>query len=335
METKFVVPFKSPLKVYRSREKSLFGVFDGARKFDNGMFAVLKDGVVTLYKNKSGCEPQVVFSDLEDVFVALNGYILLKKKGSDEWQLYDAHVELYATGEKAAVFQDGWYCFAFLKQKGSSQWLFWNLYKDCFLPSTKMLEADEIDVRYDKFGPYRSRLMFIVTLDGKTTLQRMDTLHMKSTVELSAPYYHCLPNGGIVVAENPVCVQEGRNVVKVMPDRGVLELYSVDFKFKCCADGLAMVGKSVLLRYYDEQWALFVGDNLLKKDIIHLQMNAGVMAYAIGLKGQTFDGKPVKVWERYDETVVFEYGDERFFIVDGGISPVVVRADGMDDVFII
>lgn len=336
METKFVVPFKAPQKVYRRREKSLFGVFDGARKFSYyGMFAVLKDGVVTLYQDKSNAEPKVVFSDLEDVFVTLNGYILLKKKGADEWRLYDSHMELYAMGEKAAVFQEDGYCLVFLKQKECSQWFFWNLYKDCFLPNTKILVADELDVRYDKFGPYSSRLMFIVTLDGKTSLQRMDTLYMKPTEILSSPCGYYLPNGYIVIADQPFSISEGVRSQLIMPSNGVLELYSADFKFKCCADGLAMVGKSVLFRYCDGQWTLFVGNNLLKNGIVDVQLYAGVAAYYHAIKARTLDGKPVKVWARQDEKIVFECGEERFFIIDDSISPVVVQADGMDDVFII
>ncbi len=335
METKFVMPFQFPRKVYRRQAKSLLGVFDGARKFDNGLFAVLKDGVVTLYRDVSYGKERVIFSDLEDVFVASNGYILLKKKDVDEWQLYDSHLKIYAMGERVAVFQDDSYCLVFLKQKDKPQWFFYNLCKNSFLPSRKVLDADEFDVRHDKFCPLDSRLMFIVTLDGKTILQWMNMLYLKPTKILSAPYHYCLPDGCIAVAEKPFYIHEGYRVVKVMPSEGVLEIYSADFKFKYCANGLAIVGKGVILRYYDEQWSLFVGNDLIKGGIVDVQMYAGVMAYHIGVVGKTLDGKTVKVLCYKDDKVIFEYGDERFFIFLDDALAVVVQADGMDDVFVI
>lgn len=337
METKFVVPFQSPQKVYRIRGKSFFGVFDGARKFDNGMFAVLKDGVVTLYGDAPSGRSYEVWADLEDVFVAPSGWMLLKKRNSDEWQLYDRSKKgPYATGEKAAVFQEDWYCLVFLKQKGDSQWYFWNLYGKYFLPDTKILEADKFDVRYDKFGPYSSRLMFIVTLDGKKTLQRMDTLRVKPTEILSAPYYYCLPNGLIAIDDNtPLKISEGRFSALVLPEKKC-KLYSAFFKFQELVCGVAVVGQAVLLRRDDGSWALFAGDELVKEGIVDVEMYYGVMSYAIGIQGKTPGGKNVDVFVRIlDGKVVFNYGNERFFIFSGNRSPVVVQADGMNDVFII
>lgn len=339
MDTKFVIPFQSPQKVYHCQSKSLLGVFDGARKFDSGMFAVLKDGVVTLYGELPEGETQVVYSDLEDVFVAPNGYILLKKKNSDEWQLSSLFMrrKSFITGEKAAVFQNAQYCFVFLKQKGKPQWFFCSMNKGAFSPTIREVEADEVEVRYDRLSLYHYRLMFILTLGGKTTLQLVDSVFLTTRDELSAPYYYCLPNGLIAIDDNtPLKISEGRFSALVLPEKEC-KLYSAFFNFQELVCGVAVVGQAVLLRRDDGSWALFAGDELVKEGIVDVEMYYGVMSYAIGIQGKTPDGKNVEVFVRIldGSKVVFNYGNERFLIFSGKDSPVAVQTDEMNDVFVI
>lgn len=336
METRFVKAFASPQMVVKCQPQQVIGVFDGARKFDNGTYAVLKDGVVTLYRTVYYSQDEVILSDLEDIFVTPNGYILLKRKDEDDWQLWDRNKEILATGEKACVFQEGHWCLVFLKQKGKSEWIFFDVNKNSILPLMKKIEADELDVRYDNFSAISGRLMFIVTLNGKTILHKMDTLYLKPAKSLEVPFYACLPDGKIVVADALPGAFGGRRVIQIMPQKGgVLSVYSKDFDFCYCTDGIAMVGTSAVLRLCDSKWSLFVGKKLVKDGILDLEMYAGVMAYAVAAVGRTADGKPVKISSYAPGKVVLNYGDERFFIFDDVVNPVVVQANDTEDVFLI
>ncbi len=336
METKFVPTFASPRAVYKHCACHFIGVFEGARKFDNGKFALLKDGEVTLYRNIAYAPEKVVFSGLEDVFVAPNGYILLKRKGEGEWQLLDNNQKVLALGEKVGVFQKESLCLVFLKQQGKAEWVFYDVNKNNFMPSERTIVADEIDVRYDCFSSTSSRLLFIIKLGGKTKLLRVTTLFFELAEELEVPNYYLLPNGDVVVSQNPFQIYEGYNSVKILPAEGeVLTVYSEKLAFDYCTDGIAFVGKVAVFRRLASKWNLFVGKKLVKDGIADLYPYVGVMAYPIGLEGQTSDGTSLTALVHGTDKVVVECGKERFFIFSDEVMPVVISANDVDDVFLV
>lgn len=80
MEPKFVTGFLTPRVVVRGENQESYGVCFGARRFDDGSFALLGENGVTLY-DRSGHKAD---DFLDDVFVFKNGFVLKKKaKGTE------------------------------------------------------------------------------------------------------------------------------------------------------------------------------------------------------------------------------------------------------------
>ena len=335
METNFVIPSLMPCVVMKKQTRRKIGVYDGARVFDNNYYALLKNGVVTLYDYID----RQLFADsvLEDVWVAPNGYRLIKKKGANEWELYDELGQKTATGERVAVFnQDGW-ALVFLKQRGKAQWHFYNVDKNSYLPSVKSVDADEVEVRYDVFAPYSSRLMFILTSGGKTALQFINLLSLKPYREIrNAAYYEFLPDGSIAVADKPLTRCEGLGFARVVPEEGgLMTVYSADHKRYFDSRGIVMFSSGVFLRYDGSCWRTYLADrSQFGKEVYGIELYAGLMSYHIGVSGKTADGKPVKMttYSEKDKKVLLEYVDKWLFIVGGKI---LVDAETGQDVFLI
>ena len=76
MEPKFVTGFLTPRVVVRGENQESYGVCFGARRFDDGSFALLGENGVTLYDH-SGHKAD---DFLDDVFVFKNGFVLKKKR---------------------------------------------------------------------------------------------------------------------------------------------------------------------------------------------------------------------------------------------------------------
>lgn len=76
MEPKFVTGFLTPRVVVRGENQESYGVCFGARRFDDGSFALLGENGVTLY-DRSGHKAD---DFLDDVFVFKNGFVLKKSE---------------------------------------------------------------------------------------------------------------------------------------------------------------------------------------------------------------------------------------------------------------
>lgn len=333
METKFVKPFSSPQLVIRKRTLEELGVYDGVRVFENGYYATLKDGEVKLYDywNRQLYQDSV----LEDAWVAPNGYRLIKRKGEEMWMLYSSNGnKFFASGEQAVVFNQGCYALVFLKQKGKAEWLFYDVCKNSVLPSVRKVIADEIEVRYDITAFGTTRLMFILTSGGKATLQPINPLYLKPSWQIpNVAFYEFLPDGSIVTSERALTREEGRDVVKVMPQACVtMQIYSADLKSCYSADGIVMFSSGMFFRCHGAEWFAFAGKYLIARGIYDLKLYAGVMAYNIGVEGTTSGIKPVKARECAMGKVLLEYGSERYFIFGG---TMVARANGASDVFLV
>lgn len=332
METKFVKPFSSPQMVIRRRTLEKLGVYDGARVFNNGYYALLKDGVVMLYNYR--CQQLFEDWELEDAWVAPNGYRLIKRKGEEMWMLYSSSGnKFYASGEKAAVFNQGCYTLVFLKQKGKAEWLFYDVNKNSILPKEQSVKTEEIEVRYDTTALGADRLMFILTSGGKAILQRINALFMEPVCQIpNVAFYEFLPDGSIVTSVQPMMREEGKDVVKVMPQAcASVQLYSPDLKSCCQADGVVMFSSGMFFRCHGIEWFAFAGRYLVARGIYDLRLYAGVKPYNIGVEGGT-SGKPVRAYKCTAEKVMLEYADKRYFIFNG---TVVIHADLSQDVFLI
>lgn len=326
METKFVKPSLYPVTVVKRTNKLVVGVFDGVRRFDNGSTALLKNGVVSVYSSVF----QKRFDGLEDVFVAPNGYTLLKRKGADVWQLVRLYEEVIAEGEQVNVFQKGNFCLVFLKQRGKAEWLFYNVGEHSFLPSARTVVADTISVHLNDF-----QLVFILKLGGKTIIQKINTLYLKPEMQIDdAPFYVFLPDGSVAVsAQSLSCPETLSDICQVMPAEGEkMTVYSADFKKKLQADGLMICPSGAFFAKFGESWTFFVHWTQVKGEIYHLTLRSFVSSIGTDIQGKTADGKDVYVDFCSPNKIFLDYAGERFFIFD---ERIIINANDVNDVFLV
>lgn len=329
METKFVCPFSARTEVIRRCDGRVIGVFDGVKKFESGYYALLKNGVVSLYSYNN----QLVFDKLEDVWVAPNNYILLKKKGEDMWQLYSSSRGVVAQGERIKVYvQDGWR-LVFLKQKDVKTWHYFDVGEHSYLPSAKILEADDVEVFYQKTGATFNRLLFILSADGKKAIQAIDSISLKAKITISdVCEYLLLDNGDIAVFKGVFRRRAVKLFTEIFPTQGeLIDLYDQSFRLWIQAKAvITLSSELVFVCKSNGEWLLFAGDRLLKQGIAELKISLewdGVV-----LLGKTFDGKQVRVSMASPDEVLLWVGDEFSYIIDGRFE---VKPKGASDVFFI
>lgn len=325
-------PFFLPRRVVNKQTGDSFGVFDGARVFGHKYYALLKDGVVKLYDHRN----RQLYEDceLEDVWVAPNGYRLIKRKASECWELWNL-VGDCVEGERAAVFQQENICLVFLKLKEASRWCFYNVNKSSMMPSARYIDTEDVDVRYEKLASGCNRLMFILTSGGKVTLQRINMLFLKPEDEIrNVAYHEFLPDGSIVVADDLLTRTEARCSVQVMPSSGCkMTVYTPDLKSQFCSDGIVMFQSGVFLQLDDSHWRVYDATcRPIGSKIYDVKIYFGLMSYDIGIQGRTADGLLVKIVARSAKEIFLEYADKRIYIIDG---KMIVYANATEDVFLI
>lgn len=324
METRFVKPFSAPQLVVRRQTGAHLGVYDGARVFENGYYATLKNGEVQLFDNYG----QQLYKDsvLEDVWIAPNGYRLIKRKDAELWELFRSNGKCCGVGERAAVFCHERLSLIFLKQKDVSVWRFYNVEKSSVQALERMVNADDVDVRFE------NQLLFILTLGGKHIMQYINLLYMKPEHEIgNVPYYELLPDGSVVVSKYPIQRYDGRFCVQIMPHVCAdMQIYSPDLKSHFGVDGLVMFSSGLSLRKHGAEWRAFIGRRLIKRDIYDLQLRLVPDSSVVWIEGINAEGKRVRMVADAPGKVLMEYGRERYFIFD---NFVVACAEGTGDVF--
>ena len=118
MEPKFVTGFLTPRVVVRGESQESYGVCFGARRFDDGSFALLGENGVTLYDH-SGHKAD---DFLDDVFVFKNGFVLKKKRKGQNWTFETPQGTVIATADKAEIAGSSWLA---LRVQGQE----WNVYQ--------------------------------------------------------------------------------------------------------------------------------------------------------------------------------------------------------------
>ena len=76
MEPKFVTGFLTPRVVVRGESQESYGVCFGARRFDDGSFALLGENGVTLYDHTGNKEDDF----LDEDFVFKNEFVVINKR---------------------------------------------------------------------------------------------------------------------------------------------------------------------------------------------------------------------------------------------------------------
>ncbi len=324
METRFVKPFAAPQMVVRQQTGESLGVFDGARAFGTGYYALLKDGIVKLYDYRK----QQIYGDLEDAWVTPNGYHLIREKGSAKWKLFLSPGKCRAEGDRAVVFAANGTALVFLKQSGVPEWRYFDVSKHSVAPKANCISADEIDVRQQ-----RNKLYFILTSGEKNVLQYRTMFTLKLEGELSdVPYYAFLPDGSIAVAEKPLSCIEGPEFLHVTPSEGSVMTVYTGLKFRFRSDGIVMTSSGVYLQRCGEEWSLFAGGRLVKDGIFNVVSYGTFMSCGRDTVGRTADGRPVVLQACSPEDVMLDYAGEIFHILKG--KKVICAGMGKGIVFI-
>lgn len=205
METRFVKAFLKPQTVVHSRSRKNLGICDGAAGFGDYFYAVLRSGSVTLYDY----DGKVLYDNLDDVWVAPNGYRLIKKKDSVLWELFDPRGEKKADGDKIKVMNDNGYNLLFIKQYHSDVWFVYDLCQYSIGPTPRKYAAEDIEAFYLE-GFRCCRLIFAVVENGTHKLWGINPRNLRpETSEWveNAPFFEILPDGYIAVSQQDISAE--------------------------------------------------------------------------------------------------------------------------------
>ena len=141
MEPKFVTGFLTPRVVVRGESQESYGVCFGARRFDDGSFALLGENGVTLY-DRSGHKAD---DFLDDVFVFKNGFVLKKKRKGQNWTFETPQGTVIATADKAEIAGSSWLA---LRVQGQE----WNVYQVLGLCFERQISVRLFSKRWQVFA---------------------------------------------------------------------------------------------------------------------------------------------------------------------------------------
>ncbi len=212
MDAKFVKTFSICHEVIHRDKLVNFGLCFGARKFDNGFFAIRYDKNVILFNNHA----QIIDDCLQDVCVFKNGYFLRKKINNDFWEFVSPLGAILFCASQVAVYENELVAF----KVDAKTWKVYHLDEICLSKNHfASFEAEDL-VIYKKNGDQH----FVFALIGVNTI----SLHVKyqmykadGNILNNVRYFYHLCNGWFVVANDKISVAhfEG-NCVKVDTSQG-------------------------------------------------------------------------------------------------------------------
>lgn len=125
----------------RGENQESYGVCFGARRFDDGSFALLGENGVTLYDH-SGHKAD---DFLDDVFVFKNGFVLKKKRKGQNWTFETPQGTVIATADKAEIAGSSWLA---LRVQGQE----WNVYQILGLCFERQISVSLFSKRWQIFA---------------------------------------------------------------------------------------------------------------------------------------------------------------------------------------
>ena len=307
METKFVPQFLEPKEVIFCRNLTSYGSALGARKFDDGSFAVrYADGVV-LYDNAG----QVLETGLEDVLLFPWGFKLFKKKNSPYWYLVDASgndVLCYVKCEAKKVCVSG-NVIALCDHRDT-----WRVFQ--VNPYRSLIEYILVSYFDEDVKVFQNRnsddfVVAFVRSDASVLLQHRVALSMKvDKIAGTFQKFDCLPNGCFVCSQSDfVKTEYSDGSVEIYPaNEGSLVLLNEHLKTVAHTfQGLFLFANGMYLLKFGEEWALYSSmDELLRDKMRHSSVN------------KTAEGCVIQAETETQKKVLLESVDKNFvrFICD-------------------
>lgn len=278
MEPKFVTGFLTPRVVVRGESLESYGVCFGARRFDDGSFALLEENGVTLY-DRSGHKTD---GFLDDVFVFKNGFVLKKKRKGQNWTFETPQGTVIAMADKAEIAGGNWLA---LRVQGQE----WNVYRVLGLCFERQISVSLFSKRWQVFarlctedlkiyqGSGTGSLVFALSDGDMSVLQRRDAVFGNIKAELTRRgRYLCLPNGGFALSDavfRPVWHKSDCLWTKRFSG-GEIDLY--DERLQLCGEGLSdiiMFKNGMSFRQFGTEWKLVAADGtILETNVFDLQL---------------------------------------------------------------
>lgn len=324
METKFVPQFLEPKEVILGKGLTSFGAAFGAKKFEDGSFAVrYADGVV-LYE-QSG---KVLETGLDDVLMFPWGFKLFKKTDSPSWYLVDAagnntlcYVKCEAkkvcvSGNVVAMcdFGNTWRVFQISSYRPEIEYI--------------LISHDEKDVQlFQNKGSHDFVVAFV--RDGNQVLLQHRVALSQKVDKIAGIFqkFVYLPNGGFVCSQNDFDVQNYAD--------GCLGIHSLegdslglfDERLKSVANGIGdlfLFANGMYLLHASDEWSLYSSaGKLLWNKIYHAsaaKVNDGCKIVA------DTDNQSYASFKCVDHNLLLMvYGDEKFYFTPMGR---VIKASG-------
>lgn len=261
MDEKFVQTFNVCHEVVHRDKWVNFGLCFGARKFDNGFFAVRYEKNVILFNNQA----QIVDDHLQDVCVFKNGYFLRKKIDNDFWELISPLGAILFCAKQVAVYENELIAFKVDDKT-------WDIYHFDGMCLSKNYFAS---FKADKLAIYKKNddQHFVFALINEHSI----SLHVKyqmykadGNILKNIRHFYHLCNGWFVVASDKITVAhfEG-NCVKIDASRGkCFDIYdSALHKVVENVEGFVLFQNGLYLLNWRGEWRLFsvVGEQLIDK----------------------------------------------------------------------
>lgn len=266
METKFVPQFLEPKEVILCNNLTSYGSALGARKFDDGSFAVrYADGVV-LYDNVG----HVLEADLEDVLLFPWGFKLFKKKNSPYWYLVDASgndVLCYVKCEAKKVCVSG-NVIALCDDRDT--WRVFQVSPHRSLIEYVLISYFDEDVKVFQNKNSNDFVVAFVRPDASVLLQHRVAFSTKvDKIAGTFQKFECLFNGCFICSHSDIVKTEypDGSVAIYSTDEGNLALFDEQLNVIAQAFQEAFLfANGVYLLKFGEEWSLYSSENKLLRD---------------------------------------------------------------------
>lgn len=264
MNTKFVKNFSFPQEVISKTSLCNFGFCWGARKFENGSFALRRIDGVTLY-NSQGHKLEVC---LDDVFVFKNGYRLQKLSSSSLWALMQPDGSEVLTGERVEVCDERLFAVKITERE-------WRLYqfsdddKGTLIFLTQCY-ADDLRIFRNSGNDY-----FIVAFMEPEGVILQLRHEMLGVVSVELPIVRSvipLFDGRFAVSDKELKVSEHQAgcLFVETSDKACMTLYDDKLQLDTQdISGFAIFHNGMYLLCQNDEWRLFSAQRKLLKDKIY------------------------------------------------------------------
>lgn len=313
MDTKFVTNFVSPREVICCAQLHNYGFCWGARKFENGSFALRFAEGVDLYDAWG----QKLETRIEDVFVFKNGYRLQKQNASSDWFLLRSDGEIILKGEKVEVCDNALFALKISERE-------WGIYQFSNVDDTMQLltKCNAEDVKLFRKKGNADFVTALVEHDG-VVLQLRHGISGVVLLELSQfDFFFPLFDGRFAVAKKQLHVNQhaaGCLFIEATDASG-FDLYDDKLKLSVAeVKGITILENGMCLMNEKNEWKFFSANGKLLRDgIYHLSIyDAPDLKQSILFARTEDDGRVVFRLKR-NGWVHVTYGDElRFWTPDG------------------